>query len=599
MEVVSSTSIGELKFVEKYDILHNGFLYLYGIFVEKQCILNRSGVNAVTKMNKNYLHIGFVISLLIVTATICEHANTDSILRTTNGILLGLIRSSIYIGMFAAWRFSLRQRIVPKNTRRYLSAVAFLLILWMVIRTVKYYFVADPNINRILWYCYYIPMLFVPLLSIFVSESIGKPEDSRMSKWLIPATILTSIFTLFVLTNDLHQLVFAFPENASVFTDGDYTYQTIYFLVIGWEIVCALTAIGIMLYKCRLPRTRKILWLPFAPTGIAVLYGVLYASGSGFVINYIPDITVFQCLTFAAIFESCIACGLIQSNTHYKELFTASDLPVYITDKKYHLQMASGGSAELPERSELNTGGSIMLKDYIRLSKSEICGGYAFWTDDVSEIAKAISELQDINKTLKERHTLIREENRTNKQKAHLFEANRLYNRMQFETAPQLKKMQDLVSALQKGDKPEKELLAELTMIGAYFKRRNNLLFISETQDTIRMAELGYCFQESVSALELQGVTGSYFVEDQGNISLSECIQLYDAFQSVLQKTFSCITSIAVILRIVESCFEMCISLHLTTGMKVQFDPYFRVEQEEENDYLLTCFVAREDGEGK
>ena len=113
------------------------------------------------------------------------------------------------------------------------------------------------------------------------------------------------------------------------------------------------------------------------------------------------------------------------------------------------------------------------------------------------------------------------------------------------------------------------------------------------------MAELGYCFQESVSALELQGVTGSYFVEDQGNISLLECIQLYDAFQSVLQKTFSCITSIAVILRIVESCFEMCISLHLTTGMKVQFDPYFRVEQEEENDYLLTCFVAREDGEGK
>lgn len=73
-----------------------------------------------TKPNKNYLRIGFVISLLIVIATICEHANTESILRTANGILLGLIRSSIYIGLFAAWRFSVRQRIVPKNTRRYL-----------------------------------------------------------------------------------------------------------------------------------------------------------------------------------------------------------------------------------------------------------------------------------------------------------------------------------------------------------------------------------------------------------------------------------------------------------------------------------------------
>ena len=135
-----------------------------------------------TKPNKHYWRIGFVISLLIVIATICEHANTESILRTANGILLGLIRSSIYIGLFAAWRFSVRQRIVPKNTRRYLSAVAFFLILWMVIRTVKYYFVVDPNINRILWYCYYIPMLFVPLISIFVSASIGKPENSCMSK---------------------------------------------------------------------------------------------------------------------------------------------------------------------------------------------------------------------------------------------------------------------------------------------------------------------------------------------------------------------------------------------------------------------------------
>lgn len=571
-------------------------------FVRKDSAFSeKREVNAVTKPNKNYLRIGFVISLLIVIATICEHANTESILRTANGILLGLIRSSIYIGLFAAWRFSVRQRIVPKNTRRYLSAVAFFLILWMVIRTVKYYFVVDPNINRILWYCYYIPMLFVPLFSIFVSASIGKPENSRMSKWLIPATILTFIFTLLVLTNDFHQLVFAFSENAPVFTDEDYTYRIGYMIVIGWEIVCALLAIGIMLYKCRLPKTRKILWLPYVPTGIAVLYGVLYASGSGFVRNYIQDITVFQCLTFAAIFESCIACGLIQSNTHYKELFSASDLPVYITDKEYHLQMASKGAAEFPEIREINTSEPIMLKDHIRLSASEICGGYAFWTDDVSEIAEAISELQDINKTLNERHTLIREENRTNKQKAHLLEANRLYNRMQLETAPQLKKMQDLVWALCKEDKPEneKELLAELTLIGAYFKRRNNLLFISETQDTIRMAELGYCFQESVSALELQGVTGSCLVEDQGNISLSESIQLYDAFQSVLQKTFSCINSIAVFLRTAESGFEMCISLHLTTEMTFQFDSDFRIEQEEENDYLLTYFVARGDGDGK
>lgn len=121
---IRSSVRDRLKFVGKHDIIHNGFLYPHTICVEIQCILRKSEVNAVTKLNKNYLRIGFVISLLIVIASICERANTDSILRTTNGILLGLIRSSIYIGIFAAWRFSVRQRIVPKNTRKYLSAVA-------------------------------------------------------------------------------------------------------------------------------------------------------------------------------------------------------------------------------------------------------------------------------------------------------------------------------------------------------------------------------------------------------------------------------------------------------------------------------------------
>ena len=82
MRVKITNTRDGLKFVRKYDIIQNGFLYLHTICVEIRCILRKSEVNAVTKPNKNYLRIGFVISLLIVIATICEHANTESILRT-------------------------------------------------------------------------------------------------------------------------------------------------------------------------------------------------------------------------------------------------------------------------------------------------------------------------------------------------------------------------------------------------------------------------------------------------------------------------------------------------------------------------------------
>ena len=76
------------------------------------------------KRNRRYLHIAFPVALLVMIASVCRDLNVDSILRSTTGIFLGLTRSTIYIGLFSAWGFSVRQRIVSKNVRRLLTAEA-------------------------------------------------------------------------------------------------------------------------------------------------------------------------------------------------------------------------------------------------------------------------------------------------------------------------------------------------------------------------------------------------------------------------------------------------------------------------------------------
>ena len=128
------------------------------------------------------------------------------------------------------------------------------------------------------------------------------------------------------------------------------------------------------------------------------------------------------------------------------------------------------------------------------------------------------------------------------------------------------------------------------------FKRRNNLLFIAETQENIRLTELGYCFQESISALELQGVSGGCHIEGQGTVLLSESIRLYDLFESVLQETFSSLSAIAVFLRTAE---DRCV-VYPTPWRRRPFTLIrsFEVEQEEACDYLLTCSIERR-GDGK
>ena len=90
--------------------------------------------------------------------------------------LFSYLRSFIYIGMFAAWGLSVRQRIVQKQVRRYLTGVSLLLILWFTLRSAKYFIFWQPNVIRYLWYLYYLPMLFVPTLALLIAMSLGKPD---------------------------------------------------------------------------------------------------------------------------------------------------------------------------------------------------------------------------------------------------------------------------------------------------------------------------------------------------------------------------------------------------------------------------------------
>ncbi len=79
---------------------------------------------------------------------------------------VSLLRSFLYIGLMAGWAISIRQRIVQTQVRRYLTAIALLCAFWLCVRTVKYFFAVHPAAVRYLWYGYYFPMLFLPLLAV-------------------------------------------------------------------------------------------------------------------------------------------------------------------------------------------------------------------------------------------------------------------------------------------------------------------------------------------------------------------------------------------------------------------------------------------------
>lgn len=481
-----------------------------------------------------------VITLLLVAAAMaCRRIGQEGHLRIT----LGYIRSFIYIGLFAAWGGSVRRRVVQKRVRRYLGAIAALMVFWIAIRTAKYFLISDPGLARFSWYLYYLPMLFVPLLAVSISSSMGKPEDFRLKPWTAAFYIPTAALVLLVLTNDLHRWVFTFPPDAAVWTDHAYGYGTGYWAVMGWAALCGATALVVMLIKCRVPRSRTVLWLPVMPIVLAVGYAVAMIYRVPAVRFFMGDVTVSMCLFFMAFFECSIQCGLIQSNTHYNKLFRAADIRALIADADYNILLSST-DAGLPDRElmrETETA-PVLLDGGVRLCGAPIRCGHVIWSEDVSEVYGLLSQLREVNGRLSEDNDLLEAENEMKKRRAKVAEKDRLYDKVTRAVLPQLWALDGLFSG--EAGLPAREKLKKLCVYGTYIKRRSNLLLLREDKETCPAMELEYCLRESCEALSSAGVDSAFRRSCSGEMPIRAAVLLYDLLEELVEAMLPSLTSL-------------------------------------------------------
>ena len=486
------------------------------------------------KQNKALIRTAVIVLLLILLAIYLRFIGNAGTLPTFSG----LVRSFIYIGLFGAWGVSVWRRIVQKQIRRYLLAADVLIVFWLTIRTIKFHLGMNFNVNRQLWYAYYIPMLFIPLMALFVALSLGKAENYHLPRWTAALYIPTAILVLLVLTNDSHQLVFTFPPGTDIWTDKSYAYNTGYWFVICWEALCAAAAIIIMLIKCRVSQSRRVLWLPLVPFGVSLLYGLMYIAGVPWLMTLAGDVTVMQCLLYTAVFESCIQCGFIQSNTGYDLLFPVSTISAQVVDKNYNVVYSSVSVSKLPKPVLRQTEtGTVALDRNTLLKGNAIRAGFVVWQEDVTELADAIDELKANQEQIKHANDVERENYNTKRLISQLREKNRLYDLLQQQTAKQNALLSGVLEAYcQTVEESErKKLLAKAAVFGAYIKRRGNLVFLGEQNKLLPAAELSLCLNESMQNLELMGVICELTLKLEGMIAIDTATRIYDMFQSVVE----------------------------------------------------------------
>ena len=446
------------------------------------------------------------------------------------------LRSGIYVFLFSAWCYSLWIRIVQTQVRRYLLAISVLMVLWILLRSIKFS-IENTDAERWLWYFYYFPMLFIPMLSVFVSRSLGKGEDFRIPRWTKILYFPTLLLLLLVLTNDLHQQVFSFPTG--VLSDWEYRYEGGYFFVLGWAALCAGFALLSMVKNCRIPRSRRIRWLPLVPLALSLAYACAYVKKVYWVWVLAGDMTVSQCLIFASILECCIQCGLIQSNLGYDELFEATSLPVQITDSAFCSQYVSVAMQGTLPQSELRQmqQDTVHLGDDTLLKRHKLRRGWVFWKEDISALNQIRKELELTRDELRDTGDVLAAENAQRARWLKLTEENRLYDMMEAQTARQIAMLRDLLAELQRTEDSDRaiRLLGQIIIIGTYIKRRSNLIFVGVQRGAISVQELRLCLNESSENISVYGADCKTIVKGEGQLTVEQATQIYDLFEAVVE----------------------------------------------------------------
>lgn len=490
-------------------------------------------------MRKTNIKYALAVVLPVAFAVLC-HSVSYNISLAFPARILDLTRTFIYMGLFLVWGFSINRRVIKRQTRSLLTSVCALEVFWLTVREIKFRFISDPEILRHLWYAYYIPIILIPLLSLYISMLLGKPESYKLSRNTVLFSVPSLVLLFLILTNDFHQLAFRFPENAAVFSEREYTYGIVYYLTFAWVIICSLLSFILMFIKSRLPKNRKRLPLPLIVFFAAAVYSVLYGMRIEFVLKNLGDVAVVFCLFFTAFFESCIQSGLIQSNTRYFSLFSAlSDVEILITDKNYNIEYSSKHTKKaVVSDMRLAEKEPIITKDKKRLYNMPVYGGRAIWSEDISEIIGLTEKLRDTQEELRERNALLQLEYEKEKEHRTVEEQNRLFDLLQNKTQPQLNRITSLVQEYKTANSKDekKQILAEILIFGTFIKRNKDFIISMEYADEFPELMLISALRESFRALRLLDIEGSFLVNTNRELISGETLSLaYDFFEDVIE----------------------------------------------------------------
>lgn len=478
------------------------------------------------------------------------------------------ISQMYYSAMAIVWGVTIIKRVSERRIRNRLLATTGLMLMMFMFQISSYKLLGeDLNPLRYSWYGYYIPVILAPFFMYQIAILVGVSEDAHPKFNHIISTIAV-ILTLAVMTNDIHRFVFDFPKGLE---QGyyDHSYGIGFYLIYAWVAALFIWSLVIIVNKCRVMATQKLVWLPFtlALTGgiaeILHMFGILEINGKS--IWQMGEIFFFWVFGFE---ESCITIGLIPANTGYRRLLDFTDKAIVIADGE--------GNIEYRSRKALD-----IFKDpeNVLTFTEEIRGGTVSWAVDMSKIYSLNRQIEEATEQIESRNEYLYTQNDLKTEQSKLDARNNLYDNIANILNPQINEIAELLNTSKDADFDDR--LRHIAVLNAYIKRRSNMELLRADKDILSLTELYTAIAESCEYIKLCKIETMVSPVPDTMFPADIIILVYDFFENVVESHLERLESVFVTLSVLDSNLRLRLLLN---GSKIAIDESWRQEEMEQFD---------------
>ena len=449
----------------------------------------------------------------------------------------------------AIWTAQIRQRLLRREERKYITATAYAALFMMLLRTIKFEFLPEESAAmRYAWYLYYVPQTLMALWMFFAVLHIGKHGDKPINeKWkflYIPAVLIIAG----VLTNDLHELAFRFPADAVVKTDAaNYVRGPFYYIAVFWLFALFASMVVISFSRCAVSVYKKKIWIPLIPLAAGLTYTVCYIVGDN-VLSRLFKFSEVICFLFPAFIEALIITGLFPSNDNHGALWSASSLGGGIMDNNGIVRYRSKSCLDVSEEQvkEAQTVGVPVAGENILLKSHRIHGGYGFWFRDISEINETKKELEEFGDVLEQERAILEEEKRVKEENAKVEQQTLIYKEIAQGSQAQIKELKKILDTVPKNEDEFERAMKNAAVRNVFIKRHSNMILKLRENKVFSGDELRFAVAESIEYIKLCGITAHAEYTGDCKISGKKVLAAYETFENIIEKALPSVSAVLV-----------------------------------------------------